>query len=317
MAIVESGFAAIGVIASPIPFLCIVDNDGTTVKTKKQNIMNNAIITLSKVFAAIILTFSLASCTWDEYDTNQLDCSVKITLAEPSSGKTEADVQVDRVRYFVYESTGKSWTLRDEMTGETAIRPDGTADLNITLTHDNLYSIIFWADCRPDANEDERFILDPEKATVTMNTTRCKANDPKSDAFFAVTPVRGGVPGVSVILWHALAKVNVMTKAMPAEATESSITMSHVPVAFNFMAYDVTDDRCDINFASNSCTGNPEIVSGMDTMAYAYLFAPADRMKDSAVSVSLNNSTRSELYSAHFDNVPLQRNRKTDVECKF
>ena len=93
--------------------------------------------------------------------------------------------------------------------------------------------------------------------------------------------------------------------------------MSHVPVAFNFMAYDVTDDRCDINFASNSCTGNPEIVSGMDTMAYAYLFAPADRMKDSAVSVSLNNSTRSELYSAHFDNVPLQRNRKTDVECKF
>ena len=272
----------------------------------------NTTISLSKACAALALVLSFTACSWDEIDTTQLECAVNITLAEPSSGVTDSDVQVDRVRYFVYESTGKTWTLRDEMTGETTIRPDGTADLKLSLTNENLYSIIFWADCRPQGSEEERFILDPESATVTMNTTRCVANDPRSDAFFAVSPVRGGVPGVSVILWHALAKVNVMTKALPEDAVTCGITMSNVPVAFNFMSYDVTSERSEVSFASSSCSDLPQLVSGMDTMAYAYLFAPADKMKDSAVFVTLSGSS---TYTLRKENVPLQRNRKTDVEC--
>lgn len=240
-----------------------------------------------------LLMLALFSCSKQQPAMQESELSLSL-VCEQDFLSSKAEEGSVTAYYFVY-AEGESEPL---FGAQTAFNPSGTTDLKIRLFKDKPYVIVFWAY----SNASGYSIS--QSGTVTFPDAPA-ANDANLDAFYAKASITGGQGSLSVTLKRAVAKVNVsLSSALPGAATASLIFDSAYKT-FTLLSGEVSDSGA-LSFSPATCPDNQNV-------AFAYLFAPQDQAHSCSMSLKVYDSAQSELLAPTLANIPVQRNKKTNI----
>lgn len=267
------------------------------------------------------LLVALASCTreegelWAETECSlQADASIIATRAgghAVPAAETLSGVEADRVRYLVYQLESGDWISLPEA-GGSASMSGGKAGITLRLVKGRRYKLLLWADSCPAGGAPERYVLDASLARVRINESALACNDRSLDAFCAVADVEGGQGSLGVTLTRVLARINIVSDALPSGVEASGLELSDVCTGFDFKTWDVTGERAGLEFPGSACTSLPETVSGKTTLAFAYVFAPA--AADFRTGLTLTLTAKGGVEQRSLSGVPLRANHLTNVQ---
>ena len=163
----------------------------------------------------------------------------------------------------------------------------------------------------PDQTNEE--IL-PWDMSVRINTSALACNDRSLDAFCAVADVEGGQGSLGVTLTRVLARINIVSDALPSGVEASGLELSDVCTGFDFKTWDVTGERAGLGFPGSACTSLPETVSGKTTLAFAYVFAPAAADFRAGLTLTLAADGGRVVEQRSLSDVPLRANHLTNIQ---
>lgn len=264
---------------------------------------------------------ALASCTreegelWAETECSlQADVSIIATRAgghAVPAAETLSGVEADRVRYLVYQLESGDWISLPEAGGSVSMS-GGKAGITLRLVKGRRYKLLLWADSCPAGGAPERYVLDASLARVRINESALACNDRSLDAFCAVADVEGGQGPIGVTLTRVLARINIVSDALPSGVEASGLKLSDVCTGFDFKTWDVTGERAGLRFSGSACTSLPETVSGKTTLAFAYVFAPA--AADFRAGLTLTLTAKGGVEQRSLSDVPLRANHLTNIQ---
>lgn len=266
---------------------------------------------------------ALASCTreegelWAETECSlQADVSIIATRAgghAVPAAETLSGVEADRVRYLVYQLESGDWIPLPEAGGSVSMS-GGKAGITLRLVKGRRYKLLLWADSCPAGGAPERYVLDASLARVSINASALACNDRSLDAFCAVADVEGGQGPLGVTLTRVLARINIVSDALPSGVAASGLELSDVCTGFDFKTWDVTDERAGLRFSGSACTSLPETVSGKTTLAFAYVFAPAAADFRAGLTLTLTADGGGVVEKRSLMDVPLRANHLTNIQ---
>lgn len=270
------------------------------------------------------LLVALASCTrvegelWAETECSlQADASIIETKAgghAVPAAETLSGVEADRVRYLVYQLESGAWIPLPEAGGSVSMS-GGKAGITLRLVKGRRYKLLLWADSCPAGGAPERYVLDASRARVSIDdASALVCNDRSLDAFCAVADVEGGQGPLGVTLTRVLARINIVSDALPSGVEASGLELSDVCTGFDFKTWDVTGERAKLKFSGSACTSLPEMVSGKTTLAFAYVFAPAAADFRAGLTLTLTADGGRVVEQRSLSDVPLRANHLTNIQ---
>lgn len=265
---------------------------------------------------AIASMMLATSCSNDEFDSIQTgnEATVSFTAQLPDGLQTKSRAYgngktAKNLQYAVYEVNDENWS-HVNLDG-TATFTDLKTTVNLRLVNGKTYNVVFWAS----ANESPyTFNATENDVTVTANYNGITSNEESLDAFFAVETITvTGAASKDVKLKRPFAQLNIGTADLE-QAENAGINVAEAGInvstykSFDFKTQDVTGTAESVTFGNSNLPTNETFpIEGYKYLTMNYLLMPKDKQ---TVDVTLNCDG---VESRTFQNVPLQRNYRTNI----
>ena len=213
--------------------------------------------------------------------------------------------------YAVYEVNGENWTLLDKLSRDTTLT-DLKTTIKLNLSNGKTYAVAFWADAT-----NSIYAFDKATYKITANYTDVVSSDENLDAFYAVkTLTVNGASQQSVELRRPFAQLNIGTGDLQTsadanhEVTKAAVT-AKVYSQLNLKNGEVEGEAAEVTFALADLPAVTFPIAGYNYLAMNYLLVSADKSSDNAITIRYDEA--SGVDARTFENVPLQRNYRTNI----
>ncbi len=254
--------------------------------------------------------------TGDDGTTTTTTPTTTTTTTTFSDGLKATELQ-----YAVYEvsddaQTGETWTWIKSLGTENLTLTDLKATLTLNLVNGKKYAVAFWAA----APGSKVYYFDKEKIAITANYDGVLSSNDELDAFYAVAKFTvNGASQQTVELYRPFAQLNIGTADLTASAELGhTVSQAAVKVAayttLNLKSEEVEGDAAEVTFNLAALPKATFPVTGNDYLAMNYLLMPKDK---STANVTISYDAAAGLDARTFNNVPLQRNFRTNIYGKL
>ena len=202
---------------------------------------------------------------------------------------------------------------------------------DVRLVSGHTYQLVFWADCAKDESgtlSDNHYSTAgfPEVAFAEGDTY--SGNDDTRDAFFASETITVDGPGdYSISLSRPFGQLNIITTDYSEVGTNfSQMLPEKVKIAFGkiYSGIDLLTGKLSDDGVLETLTSGPVAVAGVTDpaqtdgakqLSFDYIFAPDDGqlILDAFTMSFLNAADQSVVPDYTFENIPVQRNYRTNV----
>ncbi len=272
--------------------------------------------------AAMLL--GTASCSNDMEPEMTGDGNVQFTIELPGNIDSRAisdGLIATKLQVAVYKEDG---TLLNDISllGEKAVTmTDRKATVNFKLVKGLKYSFAFWAQ---NPNEDA-YTFDAASGKVTVDYSKAVANADDGDAFSnreMNLEITGPITK-TITLTRPFAQLNygdVMEDYAAAVAAgidfkQTAVTVKQVANGYDILNQTTTGEVADITWAAANSAMEENLVVNEETykwLSMCYILVPND---ESTVNteLSLLNTAGTEFNKLTVDNVPVQKNHRTNI----
>lgn len=272
-------------------------------------------------FAAIASMLMLGACSSEEpaVETAGAKSTVAVELQLPDGlqsrygeGTTATDLT-----YAVYEH-GKKEALAVCTGGADATIGKATMSglkttITLQLTTGKEYDFVFFA-----AAPNSIYSFDKADQTVTANYTGLKANEESLDAFFNTTTYKVvGNATISAKLYRPFAQLNILTDDVTASSAagfapqDTKVVVKDVANKLNLVTGAV-EGEAELTYDYNALAAGKMTIKGKDYDYLAMNYLLVNEKKTVEVGFGVK-STKNEERAIPFNNVPVQRNFRTNI----
>lgn len=272
-------------------------------------------------FAAIASMLMLGACSSEEpaVETAGAKSTVAVELQLPDGlqsrygeGTTATDLT-----YAVYEH-GKKEALAVCTGGADATIGKATMSglkttITLQLTTGKEYDFVFFA-----AAPNSIYSFDKANQTVTANYTGLKANEESLDAFFNTTTYKVvGNATISAKLYRPFAQLNILTDDVTASSAagfapqDTKVVVKDVANKLNLVTGAV-EGEAELTYDYNTLAAGKMTIKGKDYDYLAMNYLLVNEKKTVEVGFGVK-STKNEERAITFNNVPVQRNFRTNI----
>lgn len=272
-------------------------------------------------FAAIASMLMLGACSSEEpaVETAGAKSTVAVELQLPDGlqsrygeGTTATDLT-----YAVYEH-GKKEALAVCTGGADATIGKATMSglkttITLQLTTGKEYDFVFFA-----AAPNSIYSFDKADQTVTANYTGLKANEESLDAFFNTTTYKVvGNATISAKLYRPFAQLNILTDDVTASSAagfapqDTKVVVKDVANKLNLVTGAV-EGEAELTYDYNALAAGKMTIKGKDYDYLAMNYLLVNEKKTVEVGFGVK-STKNEERAITFNNVPVQRNFRTNI----
>ena len=272
-------------------------------------------------FAAIASMLMLGACSSEEpaVETAGAKSTVAVELQLPDGlqsrygeGTTATDLT-----YAVYEH-GKKEALAVCTGGADATIGKATMSglkttITLQLTTGKEYDFVFFA-----AAPNSIYSFDKADQTVTANYTGLKANEESLDAFFNTTTYKVvGNATISAKLYRPFAQLNILTDDVTASSAagfapqDTKVVVKDVANKLNLVTGAV-EGEAELTYDYNALAAGKMTIKGKDYDYLAMNYLLVNEKKTVEVGFGVK-STNNEERAITFNNVPVQRNFRTNI----
>lgn len=276
------------------------------------------------VVGFILLVFT--ACQSDEWTNGGRNGEVAASFSVklPDDGSTVATratgdgTTVNRCIMEIY--------LNDELySREIGVISDLTAKFDVRLVTSQTYKFVFWAD-HVTSTSGEAIKTDLHYATADLRNISMIGNyngsskDDTRDAFFAnLEKLVTNAFSESVTLTRPFGQLNIKTEDLASIPVNQKTTLTPTAAKLSFKNL-----YTGINAATGDLQGElsavtyenaADVVDANGNLTVDYLFAPKDVAKQHLVDMTLtvNNAAGEQITTKDLNNIPVQRNYKTNV----
>ena len=272
-------------------------------------------------FAAIASMLMLGACSSEEpaVETAGAKSTVAVELQLPDGlqsrygeGTTATDLT-----YAVYEH-GKKEALAVCTGGADATIGKATMSglkttITLQLTTGKEYDFVFFA-----AAPNSIYSFNKADQTVTANYTGLKANEESLDAFFNTTTYKVvGNATISAKLYRPFAQLNILTDDVTASSAagfapqDTKVVVKDVANKLNLVTGAV-EGEAELTYDYNTLAAGKMTIKGKDYDYLAMNYLLVNEKKTVEVGFGVK-STKNEERAITFNNVPVQRNFRTNI----
>lgn len=272
-------------------------------------------------FAAIASMLMLGACSSEEpaVETAGAKSTVAVELQLPDGlqsrygeGTTATDLT-----YAVYEH-GKKEALAVCTGGADATIGKATMSglkttITLQLTTGKEYDFVFFA-----AAPNSIYSFDKADQTVTANYTGLKANEESLDAFFNTTTYKVvGNATISAKLYRPFAQLNILTDDVTASSAagfapqDTKVVVKDVANKLNLVTGAI-EGEAELTYDYNALAAGKMTIKGKDYDYLAMNYLLVNEKKTVEVGFGVK-STKNEERAITFNNVPVQRNFRTNI----
>lgn len=268
--------------------------------------------------AAMLL--GTASCSNDMEPAMTDDGTVQFTIELPGNVDSRANISdgltATELQVAVYKEDGTHLNL-----DQTVTMSNKTATVTFKLVKGLTYKFAFWAQ-KPGC---EAYSFDASTGKVTVDYSKAVANVDDGDAFSnTATLTVTGPMTETIYLYRPFAQLNygdVMedyTAAMAAgiDFAKTAVTVKQVATSFDIMNQTTASDNLvDVTWpAAASAIGENLNVENVDYkwLSMCYFLVPSDQ-SNVETELSLLNTAGTEFNKLTVDNVPVQKNHRTNI----
>lgn len=272
-------------------------------------------------FAAIASMLMLGACSSEEpaVETAGAKSTVAVELQLPDGlqsrygeGTTATDLT-----YAVYEH-GKKEALAVCTGGADATIGKATMSglkttITLQLTTGKEYDFVFFA-----AAPNSIYSFDKANQTVTANYTGLKANEESLDAFFNTTTYKVvGNATISAKLYRPFAQLNILTDDVTASSAagfapqDTKVVVKDVANKLNLVTGAI-EGEAELTYDYNTLAAGKMTIKGKDYDYLAMNYLLVNEKKTVEVGFGVK-STKNEERAITFNNVPVQRNFRTNI----
>ena len=272
-------------------------------------------------FAAIASMLMLGACSSEEpaVETAGAKSTVAVELQLPDGlqsrygeGTTATDLT-----YAVYEH-GKKEALAVCTGGADATIGKATMSglkttITLQLTTGKEYDFVFFA-----AAPNSIYSFNKADQTVTANYTGLKANEESLDAFFNTTTYKVvGNATISAKLYRPFAQLNILTDDVTASSAagfapqDTKVVVKDVANKLNLVTGAI-EGEAELTYDYNTLAAGKMTIKGKDYDYLAMNYLLVNEKKTVEVGFGVK-STKNEERAITFNNVPVQRNFRTNI----
>lgn len=272
-------------------------------------------------FAAIASMLMLGACSSEEpaVETAGAKSTVAVELQLPDGlqsrygeGTTATDLT-----YAVYEH-GKKEALAVCTGGADATIGKATMSglkttITLQLTTGKEYDFVFFA-----AAPNSIYSFNKADQTVTANYTGLKANEESLDAFFNTTTYKVvGNATISAKLYRPFAQLNILTDDVTASSAagfapqDTKVVVKDVANKLNLVTGAI-EGETELTYDYNTLAAGKMTIKGKDYDYLAMNYLLVNEKKTVEVGFGVK-STKNEERAITFNNVPVQRNFRTNI----
>lgn len=272
-------------------------------------------------FAAIASMLMLGACSSEEpaVETAGVKSTVAVELQLPDGlqsrygeGTTATDLT-----YAVYEH-GKKEALAVCTGGADATIGKATMSglkttITLQLTTGKEYDFVFFA-----AAPNSIYSFNKADQTVTANYTGLKANEESLDAFFNTTTYKVvGNATISAKLYRPFAQLNILTDDVTASSAagfapqDTKVVVKDVANKLNLVTGAI-EGETELTYDYNTLAAGKMTIKGKDYDYLAMNYLLVNEKKTVEVGFGVK-STKNEERAITFNNVPVQRNFRTNI----
>ena len=268
------------------------------------------------MLAAVTL---FASCSQEEIVTKtDGESLVSFTVTTPELGsRAIGDGTTATDLYFVVydETLDQQVTNISSKDTKFADFTGKKATINLPLLNGHKYSLIFWAE-----NAAGAYAINWDKKSINLkDASALVSNNEKYDAFYAyVAPFTvTGTKSSTIQLKRPFAQLNIGTTATDlagvktyynTEFAKSSIVVT-APTAMDLTSGNVSGEK-DLIYAAAEFISSEKMKTSYEYLSMNYLLVSSDK---SLVDVDFSITDGTKTISKTFENIPVQRNYKTNI----
>lgn len=267
------------------------------------------------MLAAVTL---FASCSQEEIVTKtDGESLVSFTVTTPELGsRAVGDGATATDLYFVVydETLGEQVETISSKTPYAEFK-DTKATIQLPLLNGHKYSLIFWAE-----NAKGAYGINWDKKSINLkDAAKLVSNDENYDAFYAyVAPFTvTGTKTSTIELKRPFAQLNIGTTATDlagvktyynAKFAKSSIVVT-APTAMDLTSGNVSGEK-ELTYAAAEFISSEMMKTSYEYLSMNYLLVSSDK---SLVDVDFSITDGTKTISKTFENIPVQRNYKTNI----
>lgn len=272
-------------------------------------------------FAAIASMLMLGACSSEEPAVEPAGAkstvAVELQLPDGLQSRYGEGTTATDLTYAVYEH-GKKEALAVCTGGADATIGKATMSglkttITLQLTTGKEYDFVFFA-----AAPNSIYSFDKTEQTVTANYTGLKANEESLDAFFNTTTYKVvGNATISAKLYRPFAQLNILTDDItPSTAAgfapkDAKVVVKNVANKLNLVTGKI-EGEAELTYDYNGLAAGKMVIKDKeyDYLAMNYLLVNEKKTVDVNFAVK---STKNEERAITFNNVPVQRNFRTNI----
>ena len=272
---------------------------------------------MKKLFLSMLAAVTLfASCSQEEIVTKtEGESLVSFTVTTPELGSRAVGdgTTADKLYYAVYDEKGNIVTNVSNTVGQNFEMSD---NVTLHLLNGETYSILFWA-----RNKDCAAIFDPVNRTLSVPTTM-ESNKEAYDAFYAyVAPFTVvGSKQETVKMYRPFAQMNIATTVRDITGVNAyfntAVAKSQLKVNAATkmdLTTGVVSEYMDLTYAyADFLTETFPVAGSYNYLSMNYLLVGADK-ELKTITLELADLQGAEVIEKSFENIPVQRNYRTNV----
>ena len=273
------------------------------------------------MLAAVTL---FASCSEEELVSKTGGESlVNFTITAPELGSRAATIgngsSATDLYYAVYDETINEIVTtisKTEQAKKETIAVGTVKEITLPLLNGHKYSLVFWA-----TNDDGAYAIDWDNKSISLkDASALVSNNENYDAFYAyVEPfIVTGVKQSTVDLKRPFAQLNIGTTKTDLEGvakyygvdgfTKSLIVVS-TPTAMDLTTGNVSNEK-ELTYAAADFIASEKLKTDYEYLSMNYLLVSNEK---SLVNVNFSITADNKTISKTFENIPVQRNYKTNI----
>lgn len=272
-------------------------------------------------FAAIASMLMLGACSSEEPAVEPAGAkstvAVELQLPDGLQSRYGEGTTATDLTYAVYEH-GKKEALAVCTGGADATIGKATMSglkttITLQLTTGKEYDFVFFA-----AAPNSIYSFDKANQTVTANYTGLKANEESLDAFFNTTTYKVvGNATISAKLYRPFAQLNILTDDVTASSAagfapqDTKVVVKDVANKLNLVTGAI-EGEAELTYDYNTLAAGKMTIKGKDYDYLAMNYLLVNEKKTVEVGFGVK-STKNEERAITFNNVPVQRNFRTNI----
>lgn len=272
-------------------------------------------------FAAIVSMLMLGACSSEEPAVEPAGAkstvAVELQLPDGLQSRYGEGTTATDLTYAVYEH-GKKEALAVCTGGADATIGKATMSglkttITLQLTTGKEYDFVFFA-----AAPNSIYSFDKADQTIIANYTGLKANEESLDAFFNTTTYKVvGNATISAKLYRPFAQLNILTDDVTASTAagfapqDTKVVVKDVANKLNLVTGAV-EGEAELTYDYNALAAGKMTIKGKDYDYLAMNYLLVNEKKTVEVGFGVK-STKNEERAITFNNVPVQRNFRTNI----